>query len=151
MHIKDIDAVVSWMKKKTKLPIWLVGISLGSISAASYAVRGNQSIAGVVLMSSPTNPPHPRRRSVAEMGLDKIKVPVLAIAHGGDKCAGTPPAGAKKIVEASTSSPNAKAIIFTGGHDSGGNPCRPGTHHTFDGIEQEVVSAIAAFIKTNTK
>jgi pimeloyl-ACP methyl ester carboxylesterase len=150
MHIKDIDAVIAWVKKKSRLPVWLVGISTGSFSAAYYAVHGHLPIAGVVLLGSVTSPPK-GGRGVLDFGLNRIKVPVLAIAHEDDDCPGTPPEGAKEIVKASTSSPNAEAKYFTGGGDSGGNSCRPETPHTFYGIEEEVISAIAKFIRANTK
>ena len=149
-HAKDIAAVVAWMKKKTKLPVWVAGISLGTYSAASYAVRGNRDIAGVVLLSSSTIPPR-GGRGILDLKLDRIRAPLLAIAHRDDACPGTPPAGAIEIARVATSSPNAQAKFFTGGEDAGRHPCTPETPHTFFGIEEEVISAIAKFIRANTK
>jgi len=149
-HAKDIAAVVAWMKKKTKLPVWVVGISMGTYSAASYAVRGHRDIAGVVLLSSSTRPPV-GGRGILDLNLDRIQVPLLAIAHNDDACPGTPPVGAIEIVRAAASSPNAKAKSFAGGEDAGRRPCFPETPHTFFRIEEEVISAIAKFIRANTK
>ena len=128
----------------------MVGISLGTYSAASYAVRGHRDIAGVVLLSSPTRPPV-GGRGILDLNLDRIQVPLLAIAHNDDACPGTPPEGAIEIVRAAASSPNAKAESFTGGEDTGRRPCSPETPHTFFRIEEEVISAIAKFIRANTK
>ncbi len=149
-HAEDIAAVVAWMKKKTKLPVWVAGISLGTYSAASYAARGNRDIAGVVLLSSSTRPPV-GGRGILDLKLDRIRAPLLAIAHRDDACPGTPPAGAIEISRAAASSPNARAKFFTGGEDTGRRPCTPETPHTFFRIEEKVISAIAKFIRANKK
>jgi hypothetical protein len=46
-------------------------------------------------------------------------------------------------------SPKALAKIFTGGGNAGPNPCGPGSHHTFEGIQDDVVKFISKFIKSN--
>ena len=148
-HLADIDVVLTFLKKEFDLPVWLIGISMGSRSAAHYAIQRPGKIDGVVLLSSST---HLRRgRSVLEFGLQRITVPVLAIAHRDDLCRGTPPEGAKMIANASTLSPNATVKFFRGGQNVGPRPCGTSTHHTFYGIEDEVVSAIAAFIGNNSQ
>ncbi len=148
-HLADIDAVLAMLKKENPIPVWLVGISMGTRSVAHYAVKRHENIDGVVLMSSHTKPP--RGRSIAEFGLERITVPLLVIAHRNDGCGRTPPVGAQKIADAATSSPNATAIYFTGGMNEGQYPCKPRTHHTFYGIEREVVLAISEFVRRNSK
>jgi pimeloyl-ACP methyl ester carboxylesterase len=147
-HATDIDAALAALRARSGLPVWLVGISLGTRSAASYASRRPDALAGLVLLSSSTRPKG--GKPVTQMGLGKLRVPVLAVAHRDDGCPGTPPAGAQAIVDAATASPNAKALIVTGGREEGRNPCVPRSHHTYNGIEDEVVDAIAAFIKDNS-
>ncbi len=148
-HVADLDAVVAVLRAQTGLPLWVVGVSLGSRSAAHYASQRADAIAGVVLLSSSTNPP--RGKPVDAFPLDRITTPLLAIAHRDDQCPGTPPAGAQRIVAAATASPNARVRIFAGGRNVGGNSCGVETHHTFSGIEDAVVSAIAEFIAGNTR
>jgi pimeloyl-ACP methyl ester carboxylesterase len=148
-HIADLDAVVAAVRAQTGLPVWVAGVSLGSRSAASYAYQRAGSIAGVILLSSSTNPP--RGIPVDAFPLHRITVPLLAIAHRDDRCPGTPPAGAQRIVAAATASPNAVMRTFTGGRNAGANACGVQTHHTFYGIEDAVVSAIVEFIASNTR
>jgi len=148
-HVTDIDAAMAALQAQVGLPVWVAGVSLGTRSAAHYAIQRTDSIAGVVLLSSSTNPP--RGKPVDAFALDRITVPLLAIAHRDDECPGTPPAGAERIAAAATASPNAVVKIFTGGQNFGANPCRPETYHTFFGIEDAVVSAIAEFIASNTR
>jgi pimeloyl-ACP methyl ester carboxylesterase len=148
-HIVDLDAVVAALRVQTGLPVWIAGVSLGSRSAASYAYQRADRIAGVVLLSSSTNPP--RGIGVDAFPLHRITVPLLAVAHRDDRCPGTPPAGAQRIVAAATASPNAVVRTFTGGRNAGVNACGVETHHTYYGIEDAVVSAIAEFIASNTR
>ncbi len=144
-HIADIDSVIATLRRYYKLPIWVLGVSNGSRSAAAYAMRRSDRIGGVVLVSSSTLPPNgdpihtlPRLRAVT--------VPVLAVAHEDDGCQGSPPSGATEIAKAAIASPDAAAIFFSGGLNTGRAPCGNETHHTLYGIEGQVVSAIAEFI-----
>lgn len=147
-HLTDIDTVVAALRTQTNLPIWFLGISLGTRSAANYAVKRSDRIAGVVLLSSSTN--NPRGKPIDRFPLNLVTVPLLAIAHKDDVCSGTPPAGAQRIVAASTASPDAALRIFAGGRNTGRRPCGTETYHTFFGIEDEVISAIAAFVVDHT-
>ena len=148
-HMSDIDAVIRVLKRRYRLPIWILGTSNGTRSAAAYAMHRSKAIAGVVLTSSSVDLPfgqpiHKLPRITA------ISVPLLAIAHVGDQCVGTPPEGAVEIARAATGSPAAKALLFTGGLNSGPAPCGVETHHAFYGIEEEVVSAVVSFITRPT-
>lgn len=149
-HVQDVDAVVAWMKQKTKLPLWLVGVSAGTATASYYAIHGNHDLAGVVLLSSITEAGSSKaHKSIIEYGLNRVRVPVLVLAHEKDGCKHTPPSGAARIVAALTAAPNAEAKILSGGRTKGGDPCRPRSYHTFYGIEDEVIAAIADFIEAN--
>jgi pimeloyl-ACP methyl ester carboxylesterase len=150
-HLRDVDAVVAWMKQKTGLPVWLVGVSNGTVTASYYAIHGNHDLAGVALLSSITEAGSSKvHKSIVDFGLDKLRVPVLVLAHEKDGCKHTPASGAARIVKALTASPNAESKVFSGGRTKGGEPCRPRSYHTFYGIEDEVVAAIADFIEANT-
>lgn len=141
-HIDDIDAVVKSLKRDYHLPVWILGVSNGTRSAAAYAMQRSKRISGVVLVSSSTAPPY--GRPIHDLpGINAIGVPLLALAHRDDACQGSPPSGAAKIAEAATASPYAVAMIFSGGLDSGPMPCGVETHHTFFGLEEQVTSAIA--------
>jgi len=148
-HMADIDAVIGALKQRYGLPVWILGTSNGTRSAAAYAMRHSAAIAGVVLVSSSTAPPFGEPlHSLPQMGA--ISVPLLAIAHVGDSCVGSPPAGAAEIVKAATGSPVAVAMLFAGGTDTGLAPCGVETHHSFHENEAEVVAAIVAFIARHT-
>ena len=147
-HIADIDAVIAKLQRQTGLPVWILGISLGSRSVGAYAVQRSERIAGVVFLSSSTK--SPRGKPVDAFPLHRITVPLLAIAHEDDACPGTPPEGAQRIAAAATASPAAEVMFFSGGRNVGREPCRPRTYHTFFAIEDQVVTAIARFIEQKT-
>jgi len=55
LHAADNTAIFKAIKRKSPLPIWVVGTSMGTISAAAAAIADSESlIAGLVLTSSIT-------------------------------------------------------------------------------------------------
>ncbi|NQV84758.1 MAG: hypothetical protein HQ494_13170 [Rhodospirillales bacterium] len=149
-HVRDIDAVIAMLRKKAPLPIWVLGISLGTKSIANYSSNRPDKIDGAIFLSSSTRPPG-GFKSVKDYDYGSVRSPILTIAHKEDECPGTPPGGAREIAAAATASKDAKAIFFDGGDNSGPSPCGPSTPHTFSGIEDDVVSAIDAFIQKQSK
>lgn len=146
-HVQDIDAVVAWLKRTAPVPVWLVGVSRGTQSAAYVAIRGNEGIGGVVLASSmATVPERDKSVPVPAMSLDRITVPTLVVAHKRDGCDHTSPKGAEEIKKGLTNASTVEVKYFEGGSEVGKDPCKHRTHHTFYGKEDEVVAAIAGFI-----
>jgi len=146
-HARDIAVVVSYLRKRAPVPVWLVGTSRGSTSAANAAIRITQAGAdGVVLTSSVT-----RRNdaggNLLDMALEKIKIPALVVHHKDDECRDTPYGGVKDIMERLKNSSISERISFTGGDTPVSGPCRPKSQHGFYGIEEEVVHAISQWIK----
>jgi len=160
-HAQDIKAVVAFLKNEANVPVWLIGISRGSFSVTNCGIRIKERVDGLVLASSVTQPATRTGFSpngILSMDIDKIKAPTLIVAHKKDKCPGCPPSGAPKIKEALINSQNVEIMYFTGGKKqelsviSLAPPgCRALTPHGFYGIEEQVVSAIAKFIKSNSK
>ncbi len=150
-HLKDLEAAISHIKNITKLPVWLIGISRSTISVMHAAINSSVKINGLVVLSSTTRlPPRAGVTRLTSLALDRIAVPALAIGHEHDGCRGTPPEGARQLANGMTGSAKAVAKIFSGGGGNPGrNPCGPGSHHTFEGMQDEVVNFIAAFIKSN--
>lgn len=144
-HLADIEAVVRSLRDTAKAPVWLVGISLGTQSAAYAGVHLSDQIDCIVLLSSKTRP-KPVGKPITEFDLGQIRVPVLIGAHSGDDCPGTPPEGAQEIAKALVNSPTVVVKTFSGGRSKSGDPCEPGGYHTFAGLESAVVDAISTFI-----
>ena len=158
-HAQDIKAVVAYLKKAANIPVWLVGTSWGTISATNGATRIKEGIDGLVLTSTMTRAHEkwPRlqkkiyREGVLSMGLERIAVPTLIVSHKEDQCFGTPAEDAPRIKQGLVNSPRAEILYVTGGKEPLSDPCNPLCPHGFYGIEEQVVSAIADFIKSNIK
>jgi len=86
--------------------------------------------------------------SVADLSLDKITVPVLAIHHKKDGCNTTKPKVIITIKRKVYNSSNVIIKLFSGGDTPiSDNPCQARTYHGYLGIEEDVVSYIDDFIK----
>lgn len=154
-HAQDIEAIVSCLVEKTKLPVWLFGHSFGTLSAAHGTIHIPVGIDGLVLASPvtrtikdwgeiyDTNP-----NGIIDMDLGKIRVPTLLVFHKDDKCIGSPPTNIPRLRKAIEVS---KAMELTGGKTSKIKPCGPLSAHSFFGIEKQFFSTIAEFIKSKSK
>ena len=147
--MQDIEAVINYIRSINDKPIWLVGTSRGTESAAYVAVHLNSKIDGLVLTSS-ISKTNNKGASVADLPLDKITVPVLAIHHTQDACKATRPSVVKDIKRKAYNSSRVEVKRFTGGDEPiSSNPCQARTYHGYLGIEQDVTNYIGSFIQQN--
>jgi pimeloyl-ACP methyl ester carboxylesterase len=145
-HVSDIKAVIAWLKRHADVPVWLVGTSRGTLSAAYIATELGSASGGpdgIVLTSSILR--DNQGRAVPEMPLDRIAVPVLVVHHKQDGCglcafADVPPLMARLTAARS------KELIAVDGGTNGGDPCEAFAYHGFNGLDREVVSKIAEWI-----
>jgi len=148
-HLQDIEVVIDYIRSLNNKPIWLVGTSRGTESAAYVAVNLNSKIDGLVLTSS-ISKTNNKGTSVTDLDLDKLTVPVLAIHHKNDKCKTTKPEVIKDIHRKSYNSSRVETRLFTGGDTpKSNNPCQARTYHGYFGIEDEVINFITSFINQN--
>ncbi|MEP6721911.1 MAG: alpha/beta hydrolase [Variovorax sp.] len=143
-HVADIKAAIAWMREQSKAPVWLVGTSRGTQSAAYVATElsGPQGPDGIVLSS--TILVDPRGRPVPAMPLEKIRIPVLVVHHEQDGCALCAFADVPTLMAKLANSPKKELLAFNGG-DNKGDPCEAMAFHGFNGLEREVVQQIAAW------
>jgi dienelactone hydrolase len=156
-HAQDIKAVASYLNNEARKPVWLVGTSWGTLSAANAATRVRDEIKGLILTSTMTrsdakSPTYNRYPNfIINLELDKITVPTLIVSHKEDKCFATPPDGAQRIQEALINSSKVEVKYFTGGVPPREDNCQGLSAHGFYGIEDQVLGAIADFIKSNSE
>jgi pimeloyl-ACP methyl ester carboxylesterase len=156
-HAGDIGAVVSYLKNEAAVPVWLIGTSAGTFSAAIGAIAGGKNIDGLVLTSTVTRAPrewefarsHPN--GVADMALSEITVPTLIMSHREDLCSATPAADAAMLRMRLTKSSKVEIALLDGGAPPQSSPCEAKAAHGYFGIETEAVDTIANFIISNSK
>ncbi|MBI3453533.1 MAG: alpha/beta hydrolase [Rhodospirillales bacterium] len=154
-HAEDMAAVIADLRRRTSgAPVWLVGTSRGTISAANVAARlqGAKAANGLVLTSSVTRPPSARRapsyQTVYDTDLAAIGIPTLVVYHRTDGCYVTPSADAPALVAKMTKAPKTELLGFEGGDPPLSDPCEALAAHGFLGIEERVVNAIVDWILT---
>jgi pimeloyl-ACP methyl ester carboxylesterase len=141
-HAADIAAVVDWAKSRSPAPVWLIGTSRGSVSAANGAASLGKRIGGVVLTSSVW------ARGMAAIPLEKIIVPVLVVHNHDDGCQESPFAGVDYAMARMTGAP-AKQLLAVSGGISRSDACQAMSPHGYLGIESQVVTPVTEWIRTH--
>ncbi len=145
-HVMDIKAVTAWLRQQTRLPIWLVGTSRGTQSAAFIATQARPADGGpdgLVLTSTVLK--DPRGRAVPEMPLQALTIPVLVVHHEQDGCSSCAYRDILRLMDKLGAAPRRELITFRGGM-SVGDPCEAKSHHGYNGLEPEVVARIVQWI-----
>ena len=138
-HLIDISAVVADLGKRFPgTPIFLVGTSRGTISAAAVGAKLSTQVAGVVLTSTLFRQSSGRS---GEPGLSRfdfgtIKVPVLFVHHVSDQCVVTPYGDAARL------SDKYPLVSVFGGRPPQSGPCDAFSAHGYFGKESETVEQI---------
>lgn len=155
-HARDIEAVAAHLKKQFDAPVWLVGTSMGTFSAAGGAI-GAKNVDGLVLTSTITRSKpdwkiaQSHRDGVASMPLARVTVPTLIVSHRKDGCDITPATDAPKLKARLTKAAKVEVALLDGGLPAQSEPCQAKSQHGFLGIEAEAVDTITKFVKANTK
>ncbi|MFT3734478.1 MAG: alpha/beta hydrolase [Rhodocyclaceae bacterium] len=144
-HVADIKAVMAWIREQAKVPVWLVGTSRGTQSAAHVATElsGSEGPDGLVLTSTILTDPH--SRPVPAMPLGRLRIPVLVVHHELDGCMHCSFAEMPALIEKLAAAPRKQLLSFKGGV-SRGDPCEAFAYHGFNGIERDVVVQAAAWM-----
>ena len=148
-HVTDIKATIAWLRQQAKIPVWLVGTSRGTQSAAFIATQlpvtgGGPD--GLVLTSTILK--DNKGRPVPDMDLEKITIPVLVVHHKQDGCKHCPYTELPRLLDKLSAAPKKELFTFEGGQNRG-DPCEPFAYHGFNGLDKDVVSKIAEWIVMN--
>jgi pimeloyl-ACP methyl ester carboxylesterase len=141
-HAADISAVIAELRKRfAGLPLFVVGTSRGTVSAASHARRFPDAIAGVVLTATVFL----AGKQFGQQGLSgfdfaSIRPPLLLVHHRQDACRYTPYHGAARLKG------RYPLISVAGGLPAQSAPCQPLSEHGFLGREADTVEAIVNWI-----
>jgi pimeloyl-ACP methyl ester carboxylesterase len=146
-HATDIKAVIAWLRQ-SGLPVWLVGTSRGTQSAAYVATQlaADGGPDGLVLTSTVLTDRF--SLPVPAMPVDKLTIPVLVVHHEQDACKVCAYGDVPVLMARLAPVPVKELITFTGGITRG-DPCQAKAHHGYNGIEAEVVAKIADWIDTH--
>jgi len=145
-HVEDLRVIAEKLRAQFGKPVWLVGTSRGSVSAAAAgAALDSPTIAGIVLTSSVTYSKF--QPAVPTLPLMDVRVPVLVMHHKRDACRDCDPREAHMITDRLTGAPVKKLLLVDGGGDPSGPVCEPMHYHGYIGMEAQAVKLIAEFIR----
>lgn len=144
-HAADIRAVIAWLREQAKIPVWLVGTSRGTQSAAYVALELADAGGPDGLVLSSTILTDSKGRAVPAMPLARLHIPVLVVQHEQDGCAHCSFSEVPALMDQLSGAPRKQLLSFSGGVNRG-DPCEPFAYHGFNGLERDVVGQTAAWI-----
>ncbi len=142
-HAQDLGAVIREMRQLAPLPVWVVGTSQSSTSAANVAARlGRDGPDGIVLTSTGA--------VIQKLSVDigSISVPTLIVRNDKDVC----PRSTASVSLWVYNTLHAKGVkseylTVSGGGPVQGDPCGGHYYHGYFGIEDQTVDLIANWIR----
>lgn len=157
-HQSDIADVIDYARTTFAVPVWLVGTSNGSTSAAKGALiaaqnpdtskPANGGPDGVVLTSPITESGNPN--DVTAMDLNSIGLVAMMVASELDQCAASPPLGVYRIARRLVASPDFRGKIVTDPNTPASTAaseyCEGDGYHGFSNTEGKAVDPIRAWI-----
>ena len=148
-HAEDIAKAVAALRARFKgAPVWLIGTSRGSTSAANAATHPGDTPADGVVLTSSFGTSTKKGGNVRDFDMSGLKMPVLVVHHKYDGCKFTPPRGAQGIFDDLAGASRKELLMLEGG-DEISDPCQGKSHHGYLGIEGKAIDAIAAWITGN--
>ena len=126
-----------------RLPVFVAGISRGTISAVNVAARAP--IAGLILLSTATFDTHDG--TVRDAPVADVAAPALLLMHRRDACVGSNSTPALRAFAGDLKRAPATIVVLDGGIDEApgkGRPaaCHPLSYHGFNGIHDKVAETI---------
>jgi hypothetical protein len=145
-HLTRLESVLTYLRDKYKLPVWVMGHSSGGYSLAEFVKRMQQRkkedmIGGIVFSAG---------RYDSSFGR-AARFPALFISSDKDGCQFTRHGDNRRMYERFKAG-NAHATEFVpvaGGAEGNGNPCESG-FHMYNQAWMEVAEAIEAFAQRHT-
>jgi len=148
-YARDLAPVVAALRQRAKVPVWLVGTSTGTISAASVAARlqDGEGADGLVMTSSfvPVGGPAPPIPALIDPAA--IRIATLFVHNKEDACGTSLFANLAPLIARFSSAPRKTLIAVEGGLPPESDPCDALSRHGYYGIEDQVIDRIAAWIK----
>lgn len=149
-YLEDLAAVIKDLRSRFPgLPVWMVGTSRGTESAARAAAElgpAPNGPDGIVLTSALTGPSGPG--DLTDVALEDIRVPTLIVSDKADQCRVTRPDDSKLLLQRLTGAAAAEFLQVQGGTLAPlSTSCNGLAGHGFFGVEDKAVDKIGDWIR----
>ena len=143
-HLADLATIANTARGLSPVPVWLVGTSRGTVSAALAAIKYSDKkvFDGVVLTSALVSWKKPY--AIGRQNIEKITMPVLVYMHEDDACEWCQFHEAKGLIGKFKNAP-VQAFMGVRGGTPEGNPCHASHNHGFMGMEEKAVSDVVGW------
>ena len=148
IYTSAIDKILS-KENPNKLPVFVGGMSRGSIRATNIASRLASRIRGTIILSGSTDETHDG--TMFDPPIKKANSSFLLLIHENDQCSSSESfEGLKRFSDELTDVKDKKIVQLTGGTPSRGSGrgpwCSPRSHHGFNGIHNQVLGVMKPWI-----
>jgi pimeloyl-ACP methyl ester carboxylesterase len=141
-HAEDVRAVVADLHQRFgALPVYLVGTSRGTVSAAYAGAALGDAVDGVVLTSSVFDASR-GGSGLSAFDFSSIRTRLLFVHHVDDACPVTPYAMAERAAAAGH-----RLVSVEGGAPARSGPCEAFSAHGYLGVEGPTVRAITPWLQ----
>lgn len=148
-YAQDVAPIIAYLRQKAKVPVWLIGTSTGTISAASVAARlASNGADGLVMTSTFVPAGGPAPPITMTVDLAAIAIPTLFVHNKEDACGTSSFANLAPLMARITHAPRKELIAVSGGLPPQSDACDALSRHGYFGIEDEVIGDIARWIKS---
>lgn len=141
-HAADVRTLVQTLRQRYPgLPVYLIGTSRGTVSAAYTGAALGEAVDGMVLTSTVFNA---TRGGPGVSGLDwrRLRSRLLFVHHAEDACQATPYHMAQRVAAAGH-----PLISVHGGEAPRSDPCEAFSAHGYLGVEAPVVEAVVKWMR----
>jgi predicted alpha/beta-hydrolase family hydrolase len=149
-HVTDVAAVIADVRQRApRVPVWLIGSSNGTASAANVSARlaspaGPDGLVLTATIARPIIPPEGSDGATRVPGLGDIRIPTLLVHNRLDAC--TELEGVQALRRQFINAPRLEMLVFSSPPGPEVSSCGLYGAHSFFGLEDQVVAAIAAWI-----
>ncbi len=138
-HLREMRAIVRILAETYRQPVYFVGTSRGTLSAAYVATALEDATVRAVVLTG-------AYEQIGSLPLERIRYPVLFVHHRDDGCRITPYAGARSLFQRVTASRKKDFVTVIGSDPPVSKPCEALSYHGFLGKENEVAKAITDWL-----
>jgi alpha-beta hydrolase superfamily lysophospholipase len=145
---RDLGALIDRLARESpRLPVFLVGISRGTISAATAAAELPEGkIDGLILASSVTEGD---RLTLDDVAVERIRPPTLLLHELGDRCRSSPSSGAERLQDRFERARLVELELLDRAIPRpGASPCGGRSAHGFEGESGRAIARIVEFMRS---
>ena len=146
-HVNSMRNLVKDIRTKNKLPIYMAGISRGTVSVGKFISHYGDEIDGAILISGIYHNDKVTKRnpySMQQIIGTKAPTKILVLHHKNDGCKICQPSSAEAFYN--DLDIKDKNLILVSGGQATGNPHGPFHHHGFEGVESTAVGHVIDWI-----